>query len=213
LNTLNFQGRARAYSYDYLEYLRVIARSRRPQYAIIDPPWNYNDKPPKAVKQLSYNLWRNNKTNILNLFYELKLVPSIKIVYLWCTNAILAEMLAGFYKYSCSYQECPFEYKTLITWNKLTTNSKPFYGLGSWYRNSTEQVALFARHGTKPLHLSSRNAFSSIAGKRTIKPKDWELQTITDLHTHGYTNGCYLFSGTDIDMFEKFNIDCVDIAL
>lgn len=165
------------------------------KYMIIDPPWNYDDKPPSLTRnQLTYTLWDN---------YELKDIfnlTSIDYIFLWCTNSMLPVC------FECA-KDTEFEYKTLVTWIKSTRNDNLFYGLGNSFRNCTEQMLVFSRKGVSPIRLPLRTAVFAEAGERTGKPKAFEKQLVDYLSNKGM-NGVYIFSGGNVDFMDA--VDIVD---
>lgn len=162
-------------------------------YAIIDPPWNYDDKPPAVSnKQLTYSLWDNIK--LKDLFHKI----NTTYIFLWVTNSMLPVLFD-------SYKDTDYTFKILIPWIKLTENEKLFYGLGNSLRNCVEYIALFQKENSDVLRLSDRNIIFEQAGARTIKPKIWERELVNKLSKKGL-KGVYIFSGGDLDF-----IDSVDI--
>ncbi len=178
---------------DYKDFLKeeVIY-----DYAIVDPPWSYDDIRPKLkINQLSYNLWDNTD---LNLIFD---KINAKYLFIWVTNSMIENVFNSDFK--------TYKYKTLVTWSKLTTKGNLFYGLGNHFRNNTEHLMLFTNKKVKPLRSSKRNLIVEACGKRTQKPKTFESALISEFENKGMS-GLYLFSG-DCIMFNDFNIDCVDI--
>ncbi len=182
---------------DWAAYLTVDVAC---QYAIIDPPWNFDDKPPKAKAQLAYTLWDNN-AQCLEKLGEGLLAHGAQHLFLWCPTALLHQVLpvwAGMYK-------------TLITWVKQTKWGKLFYGLGNTFRNSTEQLIVCTAPGAKPLRSHLRNVHHETARKRTGKPRGLEVAILQELADRGFVRGAYLFSGmAEVECFQKFDIDLVD---
>lgn len=166
-------------------------------YAIIDPPWRYNDMPKKLEKQLSYDLWESN--DLSHIFNGL----DVNYLFIWVTNSMLLDVFRSDFG--------SYNYKTIITWSKLTSKGNLFYGLGHHFRNNTEHLMLFTNKKVKPLRCSMRNFFQEPAGNRTVKPKKFEASLIGELQSKGF-RGCYIFSGP-CDVFEDFDIDCVDVCL
>ena len=183
---------------DYKEY---ILKMDYKDVSLIDPPWNYNDKIPKTKKQLNYNLWNDNDKELDFCFENIK----ASYLFMWTTNSFIENcMKANHHK---------FVYKTMATWVKKTSNGKTFWGLGSNFRNCTEQLLLFTRKKEKPVHLSMRNLIEEKAGKRTQKPKLFEVELLTKLQEKNLNMFSYIFSGLETACFNKFDIDLVDISL
>ena len=163
-------------------------------YAIIDPPWNYDDKPPSVTNnQLTYNIWENLK--LRDIYVKL----DVDYIFLWVTTQMLPLM------FDCC-KDTKYEFKSLIPWIKLTSKDSLFYGLGNTFRNCVEYVAVFQKSGCPVLRLSERNIIFEEVGKRTIKPKNWERNLVSIL-SNKHLNGVYIFSGGNLDF-----IDCVDIV-
>lgn len=186
--------------YYQMDYIKYIESMREKDYAFIDPPWSYNDKHPKLDNQLDYTLWNNNCKEMIEIFSKIK----CKIIYLWTTNIMIEEV---FYakKYFTNWK-----FKALITWIKSSKKGDAWL-MGNNYRNCTEQCLLFTKN-IKPLRVQERNIIREPLRKRTEKPRNWEINTIKNLEQRGYTKGCYIFSGPNVSMFDKFDIDCIDIV-
>ena len=54
------------------DYKRYIKNMETKDYAIVDPPWLYNDISPAVKKQLSYSLWDNNIKQMSFIFENIK---------------------------------------------------------------------------------------------------------------------------------------------
>ena len=164
------------------------------EFAIVDPPWNYNDKRPSlSVKQLTYNLWDNMK--LKDIFQKI----NTDYLFLWTTNSMLPLV------FECC-KDSDYEFKVVIPWIKLTNNEKLCYGLGNSLRNCVEYLVLFQKPKAQVLRLSDRNIIFEQSGERTIKPKIWEHELVEKLSNKGL-RGVYIFSGGDLDF-----IDSVDIV-
>lgn len=170
-------------------------------YAIVDPPWLYNDISPAVKKQLSYSLWDNNIKQMSFIFENIK----VNYLFLWVTNSMLEDVFSSYFN-----SDSNFVYKTIITWKKTTKRGETFYGLGNSFRNCTEHIMLFSIDKAKPLRLATRNLFEARSGKRTQKPKNWESDLVFLLEKSNL-KGSYIFSGPSLSLFNKFDIECVDI--
>jgi N6-adenosine-specific RNA methylase IME4 len=187
---------------DFEEYMKKM---RHKNYAIIDPPWYLNDKPPKVGRQLKYTLWSDNVAGLYHILRNIK----TDIIFLWYIKAIEFDI----WDTIVNYFDKEWIVKTDITWVKKTVNGLIHFGTGHWFRNSTEGLKLIVKKGTKPIRLPMRNVVVAKRKPLTEKPKAWEEKLIYNLYKRGYKKGCYLFSGTNIERFEPYNIDCVDIRL
>jgi len=173
-------------------------------FAIVDPPWKYDDRHPALDEQLDYELWLNNSTELDHLLANI----NSRYIFLWTTNSMVEEAVLAISRNPI------WKYKTLITWVKTTKNGKIHYGLGNNFRGSTEQMILIVRENEKPLRLKERNVFMGRPRSKTGKSRGWESKIVNTLMEKGLTKGLYLFSGKeDLDVFEKFDLTCVDIEL
>ena len=186
------------YAVDYKEYIKNMEEK---DVVLVDPPWNYDDKPLKVRKQLNYSLWDND---VGFLFENVK----TKYLLIWTTNSFIEKV---FHDYFGSAHE--FEYKTIITWVKVTKRNKIFYGLGNHFRNATEHILVFAKKKVRPIRLPIRNVFLAKTGERTIKPKKFEVSLFKEFEKKNYKKFAYIFCGCEVKCFQNFDIDLVDICL
>lgn len=189
---------------DWKEYLKD---HKQVDYLIVDPPWNFDDKPPRAVNQLKYDLWKNNVVGIKNLFR----LSEAQYLFVWIPNSLLDVLLA------LSITSKKYKFKTLITWVKMTKGGKYHYGLGHWLRNATEQLVVFAKEvgskKAKPIKFNTRNVHHGQTRPKTGKPRKLELEIIEQLSAKGYTAGAYIFSGVDeTGCFKRYDIDLIDVG-
>lgn len=162
-------------------------------YAIIDPPWNYDDKPKSVtIHQLTYNLWDNFK--LKDIFTKL----DVDYIFLWITNSMLPLM----FEY---LENSKYTFKVLIPWLKITENNEIFFGTGNTFRNCVEYLAVLQKPKAKLLHFQLRNVIIDKVGKRTEKPKEFEQKLCKELENKEL-KGVYIFSGGELDF-----IDSVDI--
>lgn len=181
---------------DYKEYVGYMDHK---YYSIIDPPWDFNDKPPKVDGQVSYSRWNDNHECMKWVFENIK----SDILFIW----IPVSLEDVPHKAVCN----KFKYRTRLTWRKLTKHGKEHYGLGHWFRNSTESLMVFAKD-VKAIKSPLRNIFSASASdERTEKPKEAEVEIIRSLGIAA--TGAYLFSGPNVESFNEFKLDCVDSCL
>ena len=189
-----------------IDWLKYLNEHKVMDYMIIDPPWNFDDKSPKAINPLKYDLWRDNEYGIKKIF---KLAKA-SYLFIWVPNSLLDVLL------SLSVELRKYKYKTLITWVKLTSGGKYHYGLGHWLRNSTEQLVVFSKeigsYKSRAIRLTMRNVYHGVIRPKTGKPRDLELSIIEQLSDRGYNTGAYVFSGTEkMDCFSKYEIDLIDM--
>lgn len=123
---------------------------------LIDPPWDYEGLnlasrgiPEYAVKSLDdlreMDIQKNADEN--------------SHLYLWATNNYLYEALK-------LGEHWGFQYKTLITW------VKPSIGLGSYFRNSTEQCLFFVKGKLTTRVKNIPTHFNANRGKHSEKPEE-----------------------------------------
>lgn len=182
------------YKEDYQEYL---SHQGSYDYAIIDPPWCYNQPTLKPTKknQLCFTIWDSNN-RLLDLINQLE----VDYIFLWVTNPLLFDI------FKLIEKQKTFKYKALLTWGKLSKNGDFLYGTGYTFRNCTEHLMCLSRNGTKALRLNIRNIHISKQGKRTAKPHEKEIEIVDILSKRGL-KGIYLFSGGPLSF-----IDTVDIV-
>ena len=184
---------------DWKEYLKD---NNFFDYLIADPPWRFDDKPPKVDGQLSYSLWDDNKKCLNEMFDNAK----SKHYLIWIPTSLLPDLI------SVVAKRDDLDFKTLLTWVKTTSKGKIHYGLGHTLRNSTEQLAFVSSKGNKPMRLNIRNVYHGKTKPRTGKPRELEKILVSNIDLEKNKKGVYLFSGSeDLDIFMDFNIDLVDI--
>lgn len=181
----------RFYKMDFEEF--IDTNINRYDYAIIDPPWNYDDKPNNVmIHQVIYNLWDNIK--LRDIFDKL----DVNYIFLWITNSMLPLM----FKY---LENSKYVFKILVPWLKMTENNEVFFGPGNTFRNCVEYLAVLQKKDAKILRFQFRNVIIDKVGKRTEKPKEFEQRLCSELNSRGLS-GVYIFSGGELDF-----IDSVDI--
>lgn len=184
------------------DYRKYLHETKDRDYIILDPPWSYNDNENPSIldNQVNYFRWSDNVKCVEEIFK----ICNCSYLFLWTTNSLLKEVL------SCNTND--YIFKSIITWVKKTSQNNTHYGLGSYFRNSTEQLLVFVKKGCKPLRSAKRNLIEEYGGKRTRKPKFFETQLFLELEQKGYRKGAYIFSGEEDIAFEPFDIDLVDIC-
>jgi len=196
---------------DYLQYMEQMDHK---DFVIMDAPWNLNDKPPKAVVQLQYELWRDDVTGLISVFNNVK----SDLLFVWVINAVIQEMFEALFIYNWTQKDKRLRWrnKNHWCWRKLTKpGTAEFFGTGHWHRNCSEDCYIFARPNVRPIRLNMRSHFQEAKSDKTVKPVNWEVELLTKLKDKGLNNSAYLFSGIDEDKmkrFSEFDIDCVDIA-
>lgn len=197
----------RTFGIDYLRYLETACDL---DYLFADPPWKYDDRPPKMRGQTGFTLWADNEAGTREIFQNCQRLK-VDLVWMWVPVSLLNVPMSIFQHYG-------YRYKTTAVWRKLTRNLKEFYGCGYWLRNSVEFLLLFVRLFTKrpPMRSDRRNLWSCLASEEnTAKPRQMELDIMLTMKSRygADTKGAYLFSGKDVACFSDLNLDCVDAVL
>lgn len=191
------------------DYLSYLATATKLDYMLIDPPWRFDDRPPKMRPQTRFTLWDDNVENLGRVFGYAQYL-GIDLIWLWCPVSLIdipIQMSQGY----------TYKYKMAAVWKKLTKHGKEFYGCGYWLRNSVEFLLLFTRVGNKlpPMRSAHRNIWAYAASEEsTAKPREMETNILNSMvAAYGKDiHGAYLFSGPEVECFKDFNIDCVDIV-
>lgn len=144
----------------------LVVKPGRYRTLILDPPWpfvmqgragvTYADMPLDQIVALPVASWAEDDAHL----------------YLWTTNAHLSRACAFMARWG-------FAQKSLLTW------TKPGFGLGAYFRNSTEHV-LFGVRGhlpTKPAAASIRTHFEAPPGAHSEKPE--AFYEIVSAASHG----------------------------
>jgi len=196
------------------DYLRYLEQMKWKDFVITDAPWNLDDKPPKVARQLDYTLWGDNVTGMISIFQNVK----TDLLFVWVINAVIQELFEALniYNWTEPDKKLHWRNKNKFGWIKLTNRGNEFYGTGHWNRNASEELFIFARPSRKPIRLDLRSHFREERKDRTVKPRWFEAQLLSDLRLRGLEESAYIFSGTDKDkmlLFKqlKFDIDCVDV--
>lgn len=188
------------------DWRRYLAHCRKVEHVMADPPWLYDDQPPRVVRQqLAYDLWTSNDEGLRHLFTRADAIGA-NTLFLWATNPLLEEIALVRSRHGLIY---PWPYVTTITWGKQTSKGNRFYGNGNHFRGATEHLLVYRRRGLPPLRTNLRNHFDAKAGKRTEKPKHEERRIIERIGG----KWAYLFSGPNVEPFAGLDVDCVDVCL
>lgn len=129
---------------------------------IADPPWQYDDQPPRGGAGKHYQLM--DLDGIKNI--DVKAVTSDEAhLYLWTTNAFMKEAFDV-------AESWGFEQKTILTWVK---NSM---GVGWYFRNTTEHVLFCTRGDLKTEVDDIETHFRADRDKHSKKPSTlYEIAT------------------------------------
>ena len=124
---------------------------------VIDPPWDYGDLSLAGRAAPIYNTMSHDE--LLALDVEGWADENCHM-YLWTTN--------NFIPLAVELMACwGFQHKTVLTW------VKPRWGLGSYFRNSTEQVLFGVRGELRTRSDSIATHFEAQMGEHSEKPEEF----------------------------------------
>jgi N6-adenosine-specific RNA methylase IME4 len=124
---------------------------------IVDPPWDYG---PLSIAGRAAPIYATMTQQELLEFNVARWAEENSHLYLWTTNNFIlraGELMAAW----------GFAYKTLLTW------IKPRWGLGSYFRNSTEHVLFGVRGELRTLSDSIATHFNAPVGEHSVKPDEF----------------------------------------
>jgi N6-adenosine-specific RNA methylase IME4 len=128
---------------------------------IIDPPWDYEWLSLAGRASPGYATMTHEQLLALRVQ---QWAEDNCHMYLWVTNNFMTRGVDLMKKWG-------FEHKTVLTWVKLSKNGKPWFGLGSYFRNSTEHV-LFGVRGTLRTRVGNiPTHFTAPIGDHSEKPQ------------------------------------------
>jgi len=122
---------------------------------LIDPPWDYGNLSLAGRGYPEYAPMSLEKLRELNID---QYAENNSHLYLWCTNNFLYEALK-------LGEIWGFSYKTVLTW------VKPSIGLGSYFRNNTEQLLFFVKGQLSTRTANTPTHFAATRGKHSEKPE------------------------------------------
>lgn len=132
---------------------------------IVDPPWDYEWLSVAGRAKPGYATMSHDELMRLNVQ---QWADTECHLYLWVTNNFMTRGVE-------LMQQWGFDHKTVLTWVKLTKTGKPWFGLGSYFRNSTEHV-LFGVKGdlrTRPAAAKIPTHFTGKIGAHSEKPNEF----------------------------------------
>jgi N6-adenosine-specific RNA methylase IME4 len=145
---------------DEQRVLRLVPRVGKYRTLVIDPAWEYQSLSIAGRAKPSYAM--QTLDQLLDLDVT-QWVDGQCHLYCWTTNNFLAE--------ACKLvAHWGFQHRTVLTWIK-----PPPFGLGSYFRNSTEHV-LFATVGettTRPAAAKIPTHFEAPRGEHSEKPEEF----------------------------------------
>ncbi|MEA1884924.1 MAG: MT-A70 family methyltransferase [Thermotogota bacterium] len=122
---------------------------------LIDPPWDYKAISLAGRGHPEYSTLSIEELTKLNIG---QYAETDCHLYLWATNNFLYEAL----KLGVGWG---FSYKTVLTW------VKPSMGMGSYFRNNTEQLLFFVKGALQTRTNNTLTHFESPRGKHSAKPE------------------------------------------
>lgn len=128
---------------------------------VVDPPWDYEWLSIAGRASPGYATMDHEQLMAMRIQ---KWAEDNAHMYLWVTNNFMTRGVA-------LMEHWGFQHKTVLTWNKLSKKGKPWFGLGSYFRNSTEHV-LFGVRGTLRTRVGNiPTLFTSKIGEHSEKPQ------------------------------------------
>ena len=125
---------------------------------VVDPPWDYEWLSPAGRAAPGYATMTHDELLALEVDRWVDVSSGGAHMYLWTTNNFMTravELMATW----------GFQHKTVLTW------VKPRWGLGSYFRNSTEHV-LFGVRGELPTRVDNiATHFEAPVGEHSAKPE------------------------------------------
>jgi N6-adenosine-specific RNA methylase IME4 len=126
---------------------------------VIDPPWAYGDRlmSGRVRTRGAANHYAVMAYGELRDLRVADVAAADAHLYLWTTNAFMAEALVLMRAWG-------FHQKTILTW------VKPQIGMGHYYRNNTEHVLFGVRGKLRTLRRDTPTAFLAPRGRHSAKP-------------------------------------------
>jgi len=139
------------------QLVRVVGKFRT---LVVDPPWDYDSLSVAGVAP-DYATMTIDQLARMNIA---QWAEDGCHLYLWTTNNFMGK--------ACGLMEVwGFQHRTVLTWIKTDKNGKPRLGLGTYFRNTTEQV-LFGTRGTLRTRTSqTQTHFCAPVGRHSEKPE------------------------------------------
>jgi N6-adenosine-specific RNA methylase IME4 len=163
---------------DEYRILNLVPRVGKFRTIVIDPAWDYDWLSIAARAKPGYAMQTIEQLRELDVAAWADEEEGCQM-YCWTTNNFMSE--------ACKLVEhWGFQHRTVITWIK-----PPPFGLGSYYRNSTEHM-IFATRGettTRPAAASIPTHFEAPRGKHSEKPeKSYEIIRAGSYPPYGEAN-------------------------
>jgi len=136
---------------------------------VADPPWTYTFETRKT--EVAGTGWRGAPQNHYSTmkFDDIAAMPIGDIaapdatLWLWVVNPMLAKGIELVTRWG-------FQYRSLLTWAKVTKDGNPAIGMGYWMRGSTEHLMLATRGKVQPKSKSQPTWFKAGVGEHSAKP-------------------------------------------
>ena len=145
---------------------RVLALKPAPgkyRTLVIDPPWDYEWLSLAGRASPGYATMSHEQ--LLAMADQVKAWSEENShLYLWTTNNFMtraAELVASY----------GFQHRAVLTWRKMTKSGKEWFGLGSYFRNSTEHVLFATKGKLRTRRDDIRSIFEGIVGEHSEKPE------------------------------------------
>lgn len=130
---------------------------------VADPPWRFTDKLGERGADANYPTLSVAQICVYPLPKEL---PEDCVLFLWRVAAMQSEALEVCRNWG-------FTPKSELVWLKLTTNRKPFFGMGRYVRNCHESCIIATRGKAYPSIKNVRSVFEGIHGVHSQKPHEF----------------------------------------
>jgi len=157
---------------------RVAALKPRPgkyRTLVVDPPWDYEWLSIAGRATPGYATMSHEQ--LLAMADQFKAWSEDNChLYLWATNNFMTRACDLVAAYG-------FQHRTVLTWRKMTKNGKEWFGLGSYFRNSTEHVLFATKGELRTRRDNIRTIFDGVVGEHSEKPE--EFYEIVRAASHG----------------------------
>jgi N6-adenosine-specific RNA methylase IME4 len=161
---------------DEQRVLRLVSHQGKFRTLVIDPAWEYEQLSLAGRAKPDYAMQTLDQLRMLDIKQWAE--PECHL-YCWTTNNFM-------YEASKLVDSWGFQHRTILTWIK-----PPPFGLGSYFRNSTEHV-IFATLGettTRPAAASIPTHFEAPRGEHSEKPeKFYEIVRAASYPPYGEAN-------------------------
>jgi N6-adenosine-specific RNA methylase IME4 len=138
------------------------------KYSIIyaDPPWSFNNKNTGGnLKSGAANQYRVMSINDICNLPIANIAADDSILFMWWVGSMPKEALDV-------VEAWGFKLKTMtgFTWNKKTKSGKPFFGMGFWTRQGSENCLIAIKGKPKRINAGIRSVIEAEIGRHSEKP-------------------------------------------